>query len=118
MAAADRIAEHLRRGELLDLAPELPLGSLVDEKMMMSWDSTHSIDADHIRDLVRGRTVPTQSRADYACAVRASTVDQALYITLKTVEGHLARVYGKLKISSRGELARGLGDERTRVPTL
>lgn len=62
--------------------------------------------------------LPTQTRADYACAVRASTVDQALYITLKTVEDHLARVYGKLKISSRGELARGVGDERTGVPTL
>jgi hypothetical protein len=60
--------------------------------------------------------LPTQTRANYACAVRASTVDQALYLTLKTVEGHLARVYGKLEISSRGQLARGLGDERTRVP--
>jgi hypothetical protein len=60
--------------------------------------------------------LPTQTRTNYACAVRASTVDQALYLTLKTVEGHLARVYGKLEISSRGQLARGLGDERTRVP--
>ena len=60
--------------------------------------------------------LPTQTRADYACAVRASTVDQALYITLKTVESHLARVYGKLKISSRGELARGLGDEGPGCP--
>jgi DNA-binding CsgD family transcriptional regulator len=45
-------------------------------------------------------------------------IAQALYVTLKTVEGHLARAYGKLRISSRAELARGLGDERTRVPTL
>jgi DNA-binding NarL/FixJ family response regulator len=45
-------------------------------------------------------------------------IAQALYVTLKTVEGHLARAYGKLGISNRGELARGLGDETTRVPTL
>jgi DNA-binding CsgD family transcriptional regulator len=45
-------------------------------------------------------------------------IAQALYVTLKTVEGHLARAYGKLRISSREELARGLGEERTRVPTL
>jgi DNA-binding CsgD family transcriptional regulator len=45
-------------------------------------------------------------------------IAQALYVTLKTVEGHLARAYDKLRISSRGELARGLGAEKTRVPTL
>jgi DNA-binding CsgD family transcriptional regulator len=45
-------------------------------------------------------------------------IAQTLYVTLKTVEGHLARVFDKLQISSRGELARGLGDEKTRVSAL
>ncbi len=45
-------------------------------------------------------------------------IAQALYVTLKTVEGHLARVFDKLEINSRAELARGLAAEKTRVPTL
>ncbi len=44
-------------------------------------------------------------------------IAQALYVTLKTVEGHLARAYDKLQIRGRHELARGLGGEKTRVPT-
>jgi DNA-binding CsgD family transcriptional regulator len=36
-------------------------------------------------------------------------IAQALYVTLKTVEGHLARAYDKLGISGRGELAAALG---------
>ncbi|MGH3965667.1 MAG: hypothetical protein ACRDRY_20845 [Pseudonocardiaceae bacterium] len=56
-AIADRIAEHLRRGELLDLAPDLALGPLVDEGVMTSWDGTRSIAADDLRDLLRGRVV-------------------------------------------------------------
>jgi DNA-binding CsgD family transcriptional regulator len=44
-------------------------------------------------------------------------IAQALYVTLKTVEGHLARVYDKLGISGRGELRQGLEGEKTRVPT-
>ena len=45
-------------------------------------------------------------------------IAQALYVTLKTVEGHLARVFDKLEIKSRAELARGLAAEKTRAPTL
>jgi DNA-binding CsgD family transcriptional regulator len=41
-----------------------------------------------------------------------------LYVTLKTVEGHLARAYNKLGIEGRGELPRVLEGEKTRVPTL
>jgi DNA-binding NarL/FixJ family response regulator len=44
-------------------------------------------------------------------------IAQALYVTLKTVEGHLARTYDKLNIRGRGELAQGLTGEKTRVPT-
>jgi DNA-binding CsgD family transcriptional regulator len=41
-----------------------------------------------------------------------------LYVTLKTVEGHLARAFTKLGIERRGELAPVLGREKTRAPTL
>ena len=42
-------------------------------------------------------------------------IAQQLYVTLKTIEGHLSRAYDKLGISSRGELSRILGAEKTRV---
>jgi DNA-binding CsgD family transcriptional regulator len=41
-----------------------------------------------------------------------------LYVTLKTVEGHLARAFTKLGIERRGELGHLLEREKTRVPTL
>ncbi len=42
-----------------------------------------------------------------------------LYVTLKTVEGHLSRAYPKLGIEGRAQLSRVLaGAEKTRVPTL
>lgn len=41
-----------------------------------------------------------------------------LYVTLKTVEGHLSRAYTKLGIEGRAELRRVLDGEKTRVPTL
>lgn len=47
-------------------------------------------------------------------------IAHSLYVTLKTVEGHLARAYGKLGISNRHELREVLGDEageKTRVGT-
>ena len=41
-----------------------------------------------------------------------------LYVTLKTVEGHLSRAYTKLGIAGRAQLPEALGGEKTRVPTL
>jgi len=41
-----------------------------------------------------------------------------LYVTLKTVEGHLSRAYTKLGIGGRAELKGVLDEEKTRVPTL
>ena len=52
-----RLAEHLRRGELLDLAADLVGGSPLDEAVMGSWDSRHVIAAQDIRELLRGRIV-------------------------------------------------------------
>jgi hypothetical protein len=56
-AITDKIAEHLRRGELFDFAPDLVFGSPVDEGIMTSWDDTHSIAADDVRDLLCGRAI-------------------------------------------------------------
>jgi DNA-binding NarL/FixJ family response regulator len=41
-----------------------------------------------------------------------------LYVTLKTIEGHLSRAYTKLGIEGRGQLSQVLEGEKTRVPTL
>ena len=41
-----------------------------------------------------------------------------LYVTLKAIEGHLARAYAKLGIEGRGQLAGALVAEKTGVPTL
>ena len=41
-----------------------------------------------------------------------------LYVTLKTIEGHLARAYTKLGIERRGQLSQFFGGKKTRVPTL
>jgi DNA-binding CsgD family transcriptional regulator len=41
-----------------------------------------------------------------------------LYVTLKTVEGHLSRAYAKLGIEGRAELPSVLEGEKTRVATL
>jgi DNA-binding NarL/FixJ family response regulator len=42
-------------------------------------------------------------------------IAQELYVTPKTVEGHLARTYAKLGIARRAELLRVLAEEKTRV---
>jgi DNA-binding CsgD family transcriptional regulator len=41
-----------------------------------------------------------------------------LYVTLKTIEGHLARAYTKLGIERRHELSKFFAGTKTRVPTL
>jgi DNA-binding CsgD family transcriptional regulator len=45
-------------------------------------------------------------------------IARELYVSIKTVEGHLARAYGKLGITGREGLKRVLEPEKTRVPTL
>jgi DNA-binding CsgD family transcriptional regulator len=45
-------------------------------------------------------------------------IAQDLYLSIKTVEGHLARAYGKLDITTRTELERVLEPEKARVSTL
>ena len=43
-------------------------------------------------------------------------IAHGLYVTLKTVETHLAHVYAKLGISHRGELPAALAGENLGVP--
>jgi DNA-binding CsgD family transcriptional regulator len=45
-------------------------------------------------------------------------IAQDLYLSIKTVEGHLARAYDKLDINTRRELNRVLEPKKARVPTL
>ena len=45
-------------------------------------------------------------------------IAQELYVSIKTVEGHLARAYGKLGIASREQISRVLDGEKTRVSAL
>ena len=47
-----------------------------------------------------------------------SEIAQELYVAMKTVEGHLARAYGKLGIRRRDEIARVLPPEKSRVAPL
>ena len=42
-------------------------------------------------------------------------IAQLLYVTTKTVDNHLGRVYGKLGISSRGQLAGGAAHESSKI---
>jgi DNA-binding CsgD family transcriptional regulator len=63
---------------------------------------------------------PSELRVVRLAAEGASNREIAheLYVTLKTVEGHLARAYGKLGVQGRGELAPLVRAENTRVATL
>jgi len=53
---------------------------------------------------------PSERRiAELAAAGRTNRqIAQELYVTLKTVEGHLAQAYAKLAIPGRGQLAEAL----------
>jgi DNA-binding NarL/FixJ family response regulator len=53
-----------------------------------------------------------QERHDHQCEIA-----QVLYVTPKTVEGHLLARSTKLGIAGRTEPPCGLGEEKTRVPT-
>jgi DNA-binding CsgD family transcriptional regulator len=54
-----------------------------------------------------------------ACEGRTNReIAHELYVTLKTVEGHLSRAYTKLGIAGRPQLPEVLEGEKTRVATL
>jgi DNA-binding CsgD family transcriptional regulator len=72
------------------------------------------------RDRVTGRDALTASEHRIAqLAIEGMTnrqIAQALFITRKTVETHLERVFRKLGIHSRAELERALAEEETSAP--
>ena len=74
------------------------------------------------RDWTRGVEALTPSElriAQLALQGRSNRqIAHDLYLSIKTVEGHLARAYGKLNITSRTQLKQVLEPEKPRVPTL
>jgi DNA-binding CsgD family transcriptional regulator/predicted negative regulator of RcsB-dependent stress response len=70
------------------------------------------------RDPIASRSTLTASELRVARmaaeGLRNREIAQALFLTEKTIEVHLTRVYGKLEIQSRSQLARALPD--TAVP--
>jgi DNA-binding CsgD family transcriptional regulator len=74
------------------------------------------------RDWTRGVEALTASELRIVRLAREGRsnrqIAQDLYLSIKTVEGHLARAYGKLDITTRSELERVLEPEKSRVPTL
>jgi DNA-binding CsgD family transcriptional regulator len=74
------------------------------------------------RDWTRGIEALTASEVRIVRLAHAGRTNrqiaQELYLSIKTVEGHLGRAYDKLDIASRRELDRVLEPEKSRVPTL
>jgi len=69
------------------------------------------------RPALRGRDAltPSERRVAHLAADGLNNRDiaQALFVTVRTVEGHLTNTYMKLNISSRHDLAAGLADTTT-----
>jgi len=66
--------------------------------------------ADVPREYSRGELTPTEQRvAELASGGKANKeIAAELYVTVGTVETHLTKIYEKLGIRARGELARRL----------
>ena len=64
-----------------------------------------------------GALTPTERRVAELVAqgLQTKQVGARLFVSPKTVEGHLSRIYGKLGISSRTELAHRLGQDDSEV---
>ena len=64
-----------------------------------------------------GALTPTERRVAELVAqgLQTKQVAARLFVSPKTVEGHLSRIYGKLGISSRTELAHRLGHDNSEV---
>jgi DNA-binding CsgD family transcriptional regulator len=115
--AGRRVAARDPLGEALDLAARSgarPLAARAREELRATGARPR-------REWRRGVEALTPSELRVArLAAEGRTnrqIAHGLYVTLKTVEGHLARAYAKLGIPGRAELAETLGEEKTRVPT-
>ena len=112
-----RAAAREPLGEALDLAARCGARPLA----VRAREELRAAGARPRREWRRGVEALTPSElrvARLAAAGRTNReIAHALYVTLKTVEGHLARAYGKLGIAGRPQLAAALGGEKTRVGT-
>jgi DNA-binding CsgD family transcriptional regulator len=84
-------------------------------------EELHTAGARPRRDWRRGveALTPCELRIAQLAAIGRTNreIAQTLYVTVKTVEGHLARAYAKLGIGRRGELPDALDPEKSRVGT-
>lgn len=112
-----RVAARVPLAEALDLAARCgarPLAARVREELR----ATGARPRREWRTGVEALTASELRVARLAAEGKTNReIAQSLYITPKTVEGHLARAYTKLDVSGRAELPQGLEGEKTRVTT-
>jgi DNA-binding CsgD family transcriptional regulator len=115
--AGQRAAAREALAEALDLAARCgarPLAARIREELKAAGARPR-------REWRRGVEALTPSELRVArLAADGKTnreIAQTLYVTLKTVEGHLARAYPKLGVTGRGELPSALDGEKTTVVT-
>ena len=104
-------------GEALDLAARCgarPLAARVREELKATGarprrDWRTGLEALSPREL-RVAQLAAEGRTNREIAYQ-------LYVTLKTIEGHLARAYTKLGIERRNQLSKFFAGTKTRVPT-
>jgi DNA-binding NarL/FixJ family response regulator len=100
--------DHLRRAvELATFCGALPLASRAESELLATGARPRRIALSGVDSLT-----PSERRvADLAAEGPTNReIAQALFVTPKTVEVHLSRVYRKLGISSRSQLAGALGE--------
>ena len=115
--AGSRVAARALLAEALDLAADCgarPLAARARAELTAAGgrprrERRHGLDA----------LTPSELRVARLAAGGQTNrqIAHGLYVTLKTVETHLAHVYAKLGISHRGELPEALAGENLGVPT-
>jgi DNA-binding CsgD family transcriptional regulator len=110
--AGQRSAAREPLGEALDLAARSgarPLAARVRDELVAAGSRPRRVWRTGLEALT-----PSELRVVQLAAEGASNreIAQLLYVTLKTVEGHLARAYAKLGIERRGELAQLLRHQK------
>ncbi len=105
--------EHLRSG--LELARTCGATSLLErahQELRTAGARPRRLMFSGVEALTASERRVAQLAAD---GMSNAAIAQELYVTAKTVENHLGRVYGKLGISSRRELPEQLGQPRAAV---
>ncbi len=97
--------------EGLDLAHRCGARALV-ERAGTELRAAGGASSDPYASGIEQLTASERRVAEFAAEGRSNPeIAQALFVTRKTVETHLGRVYRKLDIAGRGELGRALADE-------